>query len=170
MLCAGATVYAPLKHFGAKGNKVAIIGIGGLGHFGIMFAKALGAEEVVAISRGSDKKPDALALGATGHIATSEEGWAEKNKRRFDLIISTADGANVSHHSLTYCDHHVNLSDAMGPIPWAVENGRYNGLRRRTRKAHPHQHILPASHQGQVHVHTDCKPERAARDASAGGR
>ncbi|KAL4730843.1 hypothetical protein ACLX1H_002885 [Fusarium chlamydosporum] len=95
MLCAGATVYAPLKHFGAKGNKVAIIGIGGLGHFGIMFAKALGAEEVVAISRGSDKKPDALALGATEHIATSEEGWGEKNKRRFGLIISTADGANM---------------------------------------------------------------------------
>ncbi|OBS26286.1 hypothetical protein FPOA_00226 [Fusarium poae] len=95
MLCAGATMYAPLKYFGATGRNVAIIGIGGLGHFGIMFAKALDAAKVVAISRGSDKKDDALALGADEHIATSEEGWAEKNKRRFDLIINTADGANM---------------------------------------------------------------------------
>ncbi|CAF3500784.1 hypothetical protein SNK03_000294 [Fusarium graminearum] len=95
MLCAGATMYAPLNYFGATGRKVAIIGIGGLGHFGIMFAKALDAAEVVAISRGSDKKGDALTLGADEHIATSEEGWAEKNKRRFDLIINTADGSNM---------------------------------------------------------------------------
>ncbi|WXC40465.1 hypothetical protein QX201_000301 [Fusarium graminearum] len=88
-------MYAPLNYFGATGRKVAIIGIGGLGHFGIMFAKALGAAEVVAISRGSDKKGDALTLGADEHIATSEEGWAEKNKRRFDLIINTADGSNM---------------------------------------------------------------------------
>jgi alcohol dehydrogenase (NADP+) len=95
MLCAGATMYAPLKYFGATGRNVAIIGIGGLGHFGIMFAKALDAAKVVAISRGSDKKDDALTLGADEHIATSEEGWAEKNKRRFDLIINTADGVNM---------------------------------------------------------------------------
>ncbi|KAJ4246343.1 hypothetical protein NW762_013694 [Fusarium torreyae] len=95
MLCGGATVFAPLKHFGAKGRKVAIVGIGGLGHFGIMFARALGAAEVVAISRKPDKKEDALALGAHEHIATSDEGWAEKNSRRFDLIINTADGSNM---------------------------------------------------------------------------
>ncbi|RBR25423.1 uncharacterized protein FIESC28_01860 [Fusarium coffeatum] len=95
MLCAGATVYAPLKHFGAKGRKVAIIGIGGLGHFGIMFAKALGAAELVAVSRSSDKKGDALALGADEHIATADEGWAAKNRRRFDLIVNTADGNNM---------------------------------------------------------------------------
>ncbi|CAG7561237.1 unnamed protein product [Fusarium equiseti] len=95
MLCAGATVYAPLKHFGAKGRKVAVIGVGGLGHFGIMFAKTLGASELVAVSRSSDKKGDSLALGADEHIATADEGWAEKNKRRFDLIINTADGKNM---------------------------------------------------------------------------
>ncbi|KAF9766026.1 hypothetical protein IL306_001604 [Fusarium sp. DS 682] len=64
MLCAGSTVYAPLKHFGAKGRRVAVIGIGGLGHFAIMFACALNALEVVAISRKDDKKDDAIALGA----------------------------------------------------------------------------------------------------------
>ncbi|RGP77603.1 nadp-dependent alcohol dehydrogenase [Fusarium longipes] len=95
MLCAGGTMYAPLKHYKTEGRRVAIIGIGGLGHFGIMFARALGAAEVVAISRGADKKDDALALGADGHIATGEEGWATKNAKRFDLIINTADGANM---------------------------------------------------------------------------
>ncbi|KAF5024559.1 hypothetical protein F66182_3322 [Fusarium sp. NRRL 66182] len=95
MLCAGATVFAPLKHFGANGRRVAVIGIGGLGHFAIMFARALGAAEVVAVSRKSDKRGDAIALGADEHIATSEEGWAKKNRRRFDLIINTADGSNM---------------------------------------------------------------------------
>lgn len=90
MLCAGITVYSPLKRFGAgPGKKVGIVGIGGLGHYGILFAKALGAE-VWAISRTRAKEEDARKMGADGFLATSEEGWNKPHKMTFDLIINTA--------------------------------------------------------------------------------
>jgi len=91
MLCGGVTMYSPLKHFGAgPGKKVGIIGVGGLGHFGVLFARALGADEVVGISRKASKKDEALQLGCTDYIATDDdEGWQNNNKRRLDLIIST---------------------------------------------------------------------------------
>lgn len=56
---------------------------------GLMFAKALGADKVVAISRNMNKKDDALKMGADDMIATEEEGWDEKNKNSLDVIIST---------------------------------------------------------------------------------
>ncbi|KAF3914972.1 hypothetical protein ABW20_dc0110530 [Dactylellina cionopaga] len=91
MLCAGITVYSPLVRNGAgPGKKVGVVGIGGLGHFGIMFAKALGAE-VWAISRSEAKKEDALKLGADGYIATgASDNWNEEHEFSFDMIISTA--------------------------------------------------------------------------------
>jgi len=97
MLCGGITVYSPLKKWGAgPGKKVGIIGVGGLGHFGILFAKALGADKVVAISRSTSKKADALAMGADGFIATDEEDkWSRKHARTLDLIISTVSGAKM---------------------------------------------------------------------------
>ena len=62
MMCAGITVYSPLRRFGAKkGRKVNVIGIGGLGHYAVMFAKALGAE-VWAISRSRVKETDARQI------------------------------------------------------------------------------------------------------------
>ena len=70
-LCGGVTIYAPLRNNGCgPGKKVGIVGIGGIGHFGILFAKALGADEVVAISRSASKKEDAMKLGADKFIAT----------------------------------------------------------------------------------------------------
>jgi alcohol dehydrogenase (NADP+) len=90
MMCAGATVFSPLKRFGAgPGAKVGIVGIGGLGHYALQFAKALGAE-VWAISRTRAKEADSRSMGADGFLATSEEGWNEPHKMTFDLIISTA--------------------------------------------------------------------------------
>ncbi|KAK2616517.1 hypothetical protein QQS21_000560 [Conoideocrella luteorostrata] len=90
MLCAGITVYSPLKRFGAgPGKKVGVVGIGGLGHYAVMFAKALGAE-VWAISRSRAKEQDAKKMGADGFLATSEKGWNEDHKMTFDLIINTA--------------------------------------------------------------------------------
>jgi D-arabinose 1-dehydrogenase-like Zn-dependent alcohol dehydrogenase len=71
------------------GKRVGIIGIGGLGHMGLMFARALGADKVIAISRNSSKKEDALKMGADDLIATEEEGWNEKHKNSLDIIIST---------------------------------------------------------------------------------
>lgn len=90
LLCAGITVFSPLKRFGAgPGKKVGIVGIGGLGHYGVILAKALGAE-VWAISRTRSKEADARKMGADGFIATSEAGWNEPHKMTFDLIINTA--------------------------------------------------------------------------------
>ncbi|KAL7758403.1 hypothetical protein ACKLNR_012930 [Fusarium oxysporum f. sp. zingiberi] len=97
MLCAGVTMFAPLKRHGCgPGKAVGIIGIGGLGHFGILFAKGLGADKVVGISRRSDKRQDALDLGADQYIATSEDAdWAKANARSLDIIICTVSSAKM---------------------------------------------------------------------------
>ncbi|RAH49458.1 NAD(P)-dependent alcohol dehydrogenase [Aspergillus brunneoviolaceus CBS 621.78] len=98
LLCAGATVFTPLRKYGAgAGKHVGVVGIGGLGHLGVLFAKALGCERVVAISRSSAKRQDAVeGLGADAFIATGEEeGWAKKYERTLDLIICTVDGDDM---------------------------------------------------------------------------
>lgn len=96
MLCAGITVYSPLKRNGCAGKRVGIIGVGGLGHFGILFAKALGASRVVAVSRTSTKKADALKMGADHFIATDESAdWATTNAGSLDLIVSTVSSPNM---------------------------------------------------------------------------
>ncbi|KAJ5790000.1 uncharacterized protein N7518_007011 [Penicillium psychrosexuale] len=97
MLCGGITTYSPLKQNGCgPGKTVGVVGIGGLGHFAILFAKALGADRVVAISRKSDKKADALKLGADDFIATSEEeDWVTRHGQSLDLIISTASSSKM---------------------------------------------------------------------------
>lgn len=90
MLCAGITSYSPLVRNGAgPGKRVAIVGLGGLGHYGVMFAKALGAETWV-ISRTHSKEEDAKKMGADGFLATSDKDWNEPHKKTFDLIVSTA--------------------------------------------------------------------------------
>jgi alcohol dehydrogenase (NADP+) len=94
MLCAGITVYSPLVRLGCgPGKKVGIIGIGGLGHFGVLFANALGAE-VTAISHSPGKKDDALKLGAKYFIDTSKKGWHEPHAFEFDFVINTADATH----------------------------------------------------------------------------
>ncbi|ODQ80981.1 hypothetical protein BABINDRAFT_160405 [Babjeviella inositovora NRRL Y-12698] len=91
LLCAGITVYSPMKRFGvAKGKKVGVVGIGGLGHAAIMLGKAMGAE-VYAFSRNDKKKEDALKLGADHYITTEKEGWNEAYKYKLDVVICTAD-------------------------------------------------------------------------------
>lgn len=97
MLCGGVTVYSPLKHFGAGlGKRVGVVGVGGLGHFAVLFAKALGADEVVGISRKAAKRKDAIDLGCDDYIATDDDkDWVTKNASRFDLIISTVSSTKV---------------------------------------------------------------------------
>ncbi|EGP90904.1 uncharacterized protein MYCGRDRAFT_31826 [Zymoseptoria tritici IPO323] len=91
MLCGGITVYSPLKNNNCgPGKKVGIVGVGGLGHFGVLFAKALGADRVVGISRRGDKREDVLKMGADQYIATEEDkDWHKKNARSLDLIVCT---------------------------------------------------------------------------------
>ncbi|KAH8909664.1 putative zinc-binding alcohol dehydrogenase [Coniochaeta sp. PMI_546] len=91
MMCAGVTTYAPLKRNGCgPGKTVGVVGLGGLGHFGVMWAKAMGADRVVVLSRKSNKKDDALALGADSCIATDEdEDWVKQNRGSLDILLST---------------------------------------------------------------------------------
>jgi alcohol dehydrogenase (NADP+) len=90
MLCAGLTAYSPLVRNGCgPGKKVGIVGMGGIGHFGVMFAKALGAE-TWAISRSHAKEEDARKMGADGFLATADKGWNEPHQMTFDLIVNTA--------------------------------------------------------------------------------
>lgn len=90
MMCGGITAFSPLKQHGAgPGKTVGIVGVGGLGHFGILGAKALGAK-VVAISRTHTKEADARKMGATDFIATDEDkDWAKKHAGTIDIIVST---------------------------------------------------------------------------------
>lgn len=89
LLCAGITTYSPLKHWNAgPGKKVAVLGMGGLGHMGVKIAHALGAE-VTVLSQSLRKKDDGLKLGATHYYATSDESTFTELKGTFDLILST---------------------------------------------------------------------------------
>lgn len=92
LLCAGITVWTPLKRWGAgPGVRVGVVGLGGLGHMAVKIAAALGAD-VTAISRSESKKDDALALGATSYIAATRRTLAE-NRGSLDLIINTVSAA-----------------------------------------------------------------------------
>ncbi|SEE37938.1 uncharacterized zinc-type alcohol dehydrogenase-like protein [Streptomyces sp. 3213] len=89
LLCAGITLYSPLKHWNAgPGKKVAIVGMGGLGHMGVKIAHALGAE-VTVLSQTLSKKDDGLKLGADHYYATSDPKTFEELRGSLDLIIST---------------------------------------------------------------------------------
>jgi len=89
LLCAGITLYSPLKHWKAgPGKKVAVMGLGGLGHMGVKFAHALGAE-VTVLSHSPSKEADAQKLGADHFIVTSDASQMQSVKRKFDLILDT---------------------------------------------------------------------------------
>lgn len=97
MLCGGITVYSPLKLHGCgPGKTVGVIGIGGLGHCGILFAKALGADRVVGISRSESKRDEVLRMGADDYIATAERlDWVTEYTGAFDIIINTIGTSKV---------------------------------------------------------------------------
>lgn len=98
LLCGGITVFSPLlKHGAGKGKTVGIIGIGGLGHLGILFARAMGCDRVVGISRSSTKKRDTVTgLGADDFIATAEDkDWAKVHSRSLDLIVCTVSSEDM---------------------------------------------------------------------------
>ncbi|PKQ32437.1 MAG: hydroxyacid dehydrogenase [Actinobacteria bacterium HGW-Actinobacteria-2] len=92
LMCAGITMYSPLKRWGAgPGKRVAIVGMGGLGHMGVQIAAAMGAE-VAVISQTMSKQADGLRFGAVEYYATGEPGTMKKLRKSFDLIISTISG------------------------------------------------------------------------------
>ncbi|WP_138416587.1 NAD(P)-dependent alcohol dehydrogenase [Sinomonas gamaensis] len=89
LLCAGITTYSPLRHWGAgPGKRVAVVGMGGLGHMAVKLAHAMGAE-VTVLSRSLSKKDDGLRLGADHYFATEDATTFEELKNSFDLIVNT---------------------------------------------------------------------------------
>ncbi|STY28413.1 oxidoreductase, Zn-dependent and NAD(P)-binding [Legionella wadsworthii] len=89
LLCAGITLYSPLRHWDTgPGKRVAILGLGGLGHMGVKMAHAMGAE-VTVLSHSLNKEADGLRMGANKFYATSDPSTFQKLKNYFDLIICT---------------------------------------------------------------------------------
>ncbi|KAI8446558.1 chaperonin 10-like protein [Phakopsora pachyrhizi] len=97
LMCAGITTYSPIKKGAGPGKKVAVVGIGGLGHLGIQWSIALGSE-TYALSRSESKKKDAVKMGLNpeNYIVTSDrEATVKKWSSKFDLILCTSSEANL---------------------------------------------------------------------------
>jgi len=89
LLCAGITLYSPIKHWNVgPGMKVAVMGLGGLGHMGVKFAVAMGAE-VTVLSHSPSKQADAIAMGAHHFISTKNPENLTPLAKSFDLILNT---------------------------------------------------------------------------------
>jgi len=89
LLCAGITLFSPLRHWKAgPGKKVGIVGLGGLGHMGVKFAAAMGAE-VTVFSHSAEKEADAKRMGATHFVVTKDPAVFAPLAESFDLILNT---------------------------------------------------------------------------------
>ncbi len=89
LLCAGITTYSPLRHWKAgPGTRVAVVGMGGLGHMAVKIAHAMGAE-VTVLSQTLAKREDGFRLGADHYYATNDKSTFKELRNRFDLIINT---------------------------------------------------------------------------------
>jgi uncharacterized zinc-type alcohol dehydrogenase-like protein len=126
LLCAGITTYSPLKHYGVKaGDKVGILGMGGLGHMGIKFAKAMGAE-VTLFTRSAAKAEEGRRQGADHVIVSTDAAQMAAATERFDFLLDTIP---VQHDLNPYLDTlrfdgvHI-LVGLIEPIDPAVHAGK----------------------------------------------
>lgn len=118
LLCAGITTYSPLAHWNiGKNDKVGIIGLGGLGHMGVKFAAALGAE-VVLITRSPNKTKDAKKLGASNVLISTDEVQMKKHRNSFDFLLNTIPvGHNINKYiNLLKIDATMVLVGAIEPL------------------------------------------------------
>ncbi len=121
LLCAGITTYSPLRHWGVeKGQRVGVIGLGGLGHMGLKFAHALGAE-VVLFTTSRGKVADGRRLGADEVVVTRDAGALDKHKASLDFLLDTvsADHDINSYLALLKRDKTLALV-GLPPQPFAV--------------------------------------------------
>ena len=123
LLCAGITTYSPLNHWNAgPGKKVAIVGLGGLGHMAVKIAHAMGAE-VTVLSQTLSKKDDGLKMGADHYYATSYPETFDKLKNTFDLIVNTVSAPldlKLYLQTLTLDGTMVNVGAPPEPLPIQV--------------------------------------------------
>ncbi|MGI0039765.1 MAG: NAD(P)-dependent alcohol dehydrogenase, partial [Nitrososphaera sp.] len=121
LLCAGITTYSPMRHWGVtKGKKVGVVGLGGLGHMGVKFARALGAHLVVFTTSPS-KKEDALRLGADEVVVSRNADEMKKHAGSFDFILDavSADHDINAYIQLLRRDGNITIVGAPGK-PLAV--------------------------------------------------
>ena len=132
LLCAGITLYSPIKHWKvAPGIKVAVMGLGGLGHMGVKFAVAMGAE-VTVLSHSPSKEADARAMGAQHFVSTTDVNNLKPLAKSFDLILNTVSAElNIGDYlNLLKLDGTLVVIGLPGK-PYAVEAGALlNGRRR----------------------------------------
>jgi uncharacterized zinc-type alcohol dehydrogenase-like protein len=124
LLCAGITLYSPLKHWQAgPGKKVAVMGLGGLGHMGVKFAHALGAD-VTVLSHSPNKESDARKLGADHFILTSDADQMKSVKRSFDLILDTVSAEhNIDDYLSLLSTNGTLVVIGLPGVPFAVNAG-----------------------------------------------
>jgi uncharacterized zinc-type alcohol dehydrogenase-like protein len=116
LLCTGITTYSPLRRRGAgPGRKVAVVGLGGLGHMAVKIAHALGAE-VTVLSQSLKKQEDGLRLGADHYHATGDPSTFERLAGRFDLILNTVAPGSTSMPTWA-CSRWTARSSMSGPRP-----------------------------------------------------
>jgi uncharacterized zinc-type alcohol dehydrogenase-like protein len=124
LLCAGITTYSPLAHWNAgPGKKIAVVGMGGLGHLAVKIAAAMGAE-VTVLSQSLSKQEDGLAFGAQHYYATSDPSTFKTLANTFDLIVNTVSSADLDFNAylrlLRLDGTLVNVGAPPQPIPVSV--------------------------------------------------
>src|SRR5947199_9197 len=123
LMCAGITTYSPLRQFGCKrGDQVAVVGLGGLGHMVVKLAKSMGAD-VSVLSGSRDKEKDAARLGAKRFVATREPGALEALEGTCDLILDTVSAPHDLNKQLT-------LLRNFGTMVAIVERGTWGVVHR----------------------------------------
>lgn len=131
LLCAGITLYSPMKHWNVNSkSKVAIMGLGGLGHMGLKFAKAMGAH-VTVISHSEKKKDDAFRMGADSFFVSTDPENLTQLKSSFDLIFNTVS----AEHDINLYLNTLKLNGTIVVIglpgkPFSVNAGTLLGARR----------------------------------------
>jgi len=131
LMCAGITTYNPLKRWGAgPGKRVGIVGMGGLGHMGVQFAAAMGAETIV-LGRTLSKREDGLRLGATDYVSTQDAAAMKSLRGSFDLILSTiSDGIELDSVIKLLKAHGVLVNVGLPEHPSTFKLGELTGQAR----------------------------------------
>src|SRR5580704_15090622 len=120
LLCGGITVYSPLRNHGVRpSSRVGIIGIGGLGHIGLQFARAFGAD-VTAFSTSKDKEAEAKSLGAHHFVNTRDTGALKKLAGSFDFLLSTV-SADQDWQAYVNCLRPKGMMCVVGAAPSPIQ-------------------------------------------------
>ncbi|WP_072313733.1 NAD(P)-dependent alcohol dehydrogenase [Agrococcus sp. Marseille-P2731] len=128
LLCAGITLYSPIDRWGVgEGTRVAVIGLGGLGHMGVQLAAAKGAD-VTVLSRSLAKEALAAELGATRTVATGEEDWDAELRGTFDVILNTVSAdLDLDRHLRLLKPHGAMVNVGLPPAAQSIKIGSLIG-------------------------------------------